>query len=92
MEDLLTFLISLRKIIFWIVVPSTEELEIMDFFVRYIRQNCISFPKITEAEEDIQAVLDKDFHKEEKTHLKYFLLNHFQLLEVQYKLYLLTTK
>ncbi len=64
----------------------------MDFFIRYVRQNCIFFPKITEVEEDIQAVLDKDFRQEEKTHLKYFILNHYPLLEVQYKLYLLTTK
>ncbi len=82
----------MRKLIFWIVVPSTDEFDVMDFFVRYVRQNSYHFPKITEAEEDIQSVLNRDFRQEEKHHLKYFILNHFQLLEVQYKLYVLTTK
>ena len=64
----------------------------MDFFVRHINNQELPFPKITEAEEDLEIVLNQDFSEEQTTHLKYFLLNHFPLLEFQAMLYCLTTK
>ncbi len=92
MSSFLNFLVSIRKVTFWILVPTQEEIQVMDFFVRHINNQALPFPKITEAQEDLEIVLNQDLREEERTHLKYFLLNHFALLEFQAMLYHLTTK
>ncbi len=89
----LTFLVCVRKLCFWIVIPTGKEFETMDFFVRHLNNTYPDvFPKITHVEEDIKSVLANDMEEEEKIRLKYFLLNHFQLLQFQAALYKLTIK
>ncbi len=70
LESFLHFLISIRKIFFWIVVPNKEEVGKLDYFVRYIKNNSPCFPKITEVEEDIESILDMNMEIGEKVHLK----------------------
>ncbi len=75
------------------ILPSSQEFELFDFAVRYFRKQSekVPFPKITEIEKDLLIILDQDYSPRQKFSLKTVLLNHFVLLEFQYKLYALTT-
>ena len=89
----LSFLISIRKVAFWIAAPSQVEYEIMDFFTRDTINKSAGFPQINQIEEDINSLLkDRAFNTEKQFHLCHFLINHHCLVEFQYNLFCLTTK
>ncbi len=88
----LSFLIAIRKVSFWMVAPTKSEYDTMDFFTRRTINNSAGFPKITQMEEDANAVLDAENDDDRKFYLTQFVMNHHALLEFQYNLYLLTTK
>ncbi len=95
LSTFLAFLIAIRRVSYWLVVPTKQEYEIMDFFVRYAKKyQSVEFPKVCEIEEDIREMLQEhdEVSNETKFFFLHFLLNHHCILEFQYNLFCLTTK
>ncbi len=89
----LAFLIALRKVSYWMIGPTKTEFEMLDFFVRHLKNKLVEFPKTGEVEEDIKIVLEEhELTDETKFFLNHFIQNHYSLIEFQYNLFCLTTK
>ena len=93
-SSFLAFLIALRKVSLWIVLPTKLQFQSMDFFTRYTSNTrSEGFPRLNQIEEDIQSKLaEHDYSVETNFFLTHFLLNHHTLLEFQYNLIGMTTK
>ncbi len=87
----LSFLITLRKLIFFTICPTEKEFKIMEHFVRHVSKKC-AFPREGEIEEDLNLVLDLEITDREKFLLKHFLLNNIKVLQLNFHLNQLTTK
>ena len=87
----LSFLISLRKVIFFTICPKENEFKIMEHFVRCVSNNC-RFPREGEIEEEIKQVLTLDISDQEKFILKHFLMRNIKVLQLHFHLNQLTTK